>query len=146
MVPASAYWNNPAAGFGAKQGAAFTFANVTNGASLVLGANGTAILGVLPNFIRVQYSTAAGGRVVIQTTANYGVTYATAGTLITNFATGNTLTAMVDASGTVYVWKTAGATTTFIGSATTTFTAGGQIGILLPSSARVDNFSGGNVP
>jgi hypothetical protein len=55
---------------------------------------------------------------------------------------------MVDQTGTVYVWKTAGAVTTFIGSRTLPVnalwtTAGGRIGIQLPVLGRVDNFAGG---
>jgi hypothetical protein len=53
------------------------------------------------------------------------------------------------------VWKTtAAAVTTFVGSiaipttgagAWTQGTGGGRIGIMLPTNARVDNFSGGTV-
>ena len=70
--------------------------------------------------------------------------------------TGDTLTAVANPDGSVDVWTTSGATTTYVGNFTTTsatnFTGSGQIGFSLPlsvpfliSPARVDNFAGGNV-
>ena len=147
-LPGNAYWNVTAAGFGPKQGAAFTIANTTlNGDSLILKATGAAVLGVDPNFIRVQYT---GGTVVVSTTTNGGLS-TTSSTTISNanstFINGNTLTAVVDATGVVSVWKNA----TYVGSVTLPnvalwTTGGGLIGMQLPNGARVDNFSGGLVP
>jgi predicted phage gp36 major capsid-like protein len=70
------------------------------------------------------------------------------GTFAATFATGDTLTAMVDASGVAYVWKTSGTTDTLLGSiaTTATFAGTGRIGMQLPVNARVDNFAGGTVP
>lgn len=128
---------------GASQAAAFTFSNTTvNNASLYLKATGTFTLGQFPSSIRARYSTANGGQVEVATTVN-GLTFTTAGTLPGAFANGDTLTVMADATGTVYVWKTSGAITTLLGSAPTTFTGAGQIGIYLPPGGRVDNFAGG---
>jgi hypothetical protein len=73
----------------------------------------------------------------------------------TGFVSGDTLTAQAEANGTVSVWKTSGATTTFLGSvsiptsgsgAWTQGTGGGRIGMQLPAGARVDNFAGATVP
>jgi hypothetical protein len=57
------------------------------------------------------------------------------------------LSALVDATGTVSVWKNA----VYLGSValptdTLWSTGGGRIGLQLPIAARVDNFAGGTVP
>ena len=83
---------------------------------------------------------------MVETTVNGGVAYTNVGTLAGSFANGDTLTALVDATGAVFVWKTTGATVTYLGTATTTFTGAGRIGIQLPAGARIDNFAGGTVP
>ncbi|MEW6402909.1 MAG: hypothetical protein AB1649_14000, partial [Chloroflexota bacterium] len=91
--------------------------------------------------IRVATTTTGAGGLTLQGTIN-GVT----------FATGNTMTAMVDANGMVFVWKTSGATTTLLGSVQLPnnalwTTGGGWIGMQFQAtSIRVDNFSGGTVP
>ena len=155
-LPGNAFWNNPTAGFGTNQGAALTFANTTlNNAALLLKVSG-GNANTPTNFIRVQYQTNGGGRVQIATTTNGGIGangYTQRGTLSGNFASGDTLTAVADVAGTVTVWKTSGATTTLVGSASipttgsTAFVTGtGRIGMQLPSGARVDNFSGGTLP
>jgi large repetitive protein len=140
---AGSYWNGAAATFGAKQGAAFTFANTTlSNTGLYLKASGTFnALGFYPSAIRVRYS---GTNVIVETTTN-GTSFTSAGTIAATFASGDTLTAMADATGLVYVWKTSGATTTLLGTAQTTFTGTGRIGMALPSGGRVDNFAGGTV-
>ncbi|MGB8694562.1 MAG: hypothetical protein WCD08_13740 [Steroidobacteraceae bacterium] len=64
------------------------------------------------------------------------------------------MTALVDASGMVYVWRTTSASvTTLLGSVqlpttgANSFTvSGGRIGVQVPTNARVDNFAGGTVP
>jgi uncharacterized repeat protein (TIGR01451 family) len=140
----NAYWNVPTGGFGGKQGAAFTFANATlNGDGLILKASGAVTLGVAQNFIRVR-TTAT--QVIVETTTNTGLSFTQRGAFNATFATGDTLTAMVDASGVAYVWKTSGTTDTLLGSAATTFAGTGRIGMQLPVNARVDNFAGGTVP
>jgi hypothetical protein len=109
------------------------------------------------NFIRVQYSSAGGGTLTVASTTNGGLTFtsATGGTLtgFGNFVTGDTLTAVVDQTGVVYLWKTTAANvTTAIGNATPVAsgtlwsTGGGRIGVQLPNGARIDNFRGGDVP
>lgn len=139
-------WNNPTTGFGTTQAAAFTFANATlNNAALMLKATGSNLLGQPTTFIQVRYNA---GSVIVENTNNSGLTFTTNGTLTGSFANGDTLTALVNASGTVYVWKTTSANvTTYLGSATTgtTFTGTGRIGMQLPNGARVDNFAGGTV-
>jgi len=138
----NAYWNVPAAGFGARQGAAFTIANSTlNGDSLILKASGTVLLGVAQNFIRVR---TAGTQVFVETTTTYGVTVTQSANFTATFANGDTLTAVVNADGSVDVWQNA----TYVGrsAAAAAFTGTGRIGIQLPSGARVDNFSGQTVP
>jgi uncharacterized repeat protein (TIGR01451 family) len=148
-----ANWN--AATFGAKQGAAFTFVQSAGspsapltGSSLMLKVtNGAGTAANPANYIRVQYVTTGGGQVLVQTTTNGNVlvpTYTTTGTFASGaFATGDTLTAVVNADGSVDVWRNS----TYLGrSATTSFTGTGRIGLQLPTNARVDNFSGGNVP
>lgn len=155
LAGANAYWNVPGA-FGANQAAAFTFASPNaanrNGTSLILKANGTLNgLGVYPQAIRVRYTTSGGGRVIVETTTN-GFSFTQRGTLVGSFANGNTLTALADAEGRVFVWKTAGATTTLLGQialpttgANAFTTGGGRIGMRLLSGNRVDNFRGGDV-
>jgi len=95
----------------------------------------------------VQYS---GGQVTVATTTNYGAVWTTQGTLAGTFANGDTLTAEVDATGTVLVWKTtAGNVTTYLGAvsaASQAFTTGtGSIGMNLSNGSRVDNFAGGSL-
>jgi hypothetical protein len=149
----NAYWNVPSSGFGAWQGAAFTFANTpVNNTSLLLKVTGTpVILGVAPSFIAVTYRTTAGGQVVVSTTTNYGLTQTAQATFVgVSIANGDVLSAVADATGTVYVWKTSGVTTTFVGSVTIPgagfWTGSGRIGLQLPVTARVDNFSGATLP
>lgn len=140
----AAYWNAPSAVFGAKQAAAITFQNtVINGAGLVLKATG-GTLATPSTFIRVRTTATS---VVVETTANGGAAYTSVSTFAGAFASGQTLTAMADATGTVYVWRTAGAVIDLLGTtAPTAFTGGGKIGLHLPTGARVDNFAGGTVP
>jgi SdrD B-like domain/IPT/TIG domain len=141
-----ALWNVPSAGFGANQGAAFTFgpAPLTDGA-LILKATGGASA-TPQNFIRVRYT---GTQVRVESTTNFGVTYTNAGSQNATFATGDTMSAIARADGSVSVFKTTGATTTFL---TTKIVAGsvgtgvGRIGISLPNNVSVDNFRGGAVP
>ncbi|MCX6043674.1 MAG: hypothetical protein NT075_01070, partial [Chloroflexi bacterium] len=143
-LPATAYWNGPSNVFGATQGAAFTFANTpVNGASLILKASGTAVAGVLPNFIRVRYNA---GQVIVETTTNLGISYTSLGSFAATFANGDTLTAVANTNGSVDVWKTTAANVTgYLGhSATSSFTSTGRIGLQLPNGTRVDNFKGGN--
>ena len=143
----TAYWNVPSGGYAAKQGAGFTFANApVNNSSLILKASGAVALGVAQNFIRVSYNA---GTVVVSTTNSFGIG-TTSSTTISNanssFAVGNVMRAMVDATGTVYVWKN----NTFVGSvalpSVAQWTTGtGRVGMQLPAGARVDNFLGGTV-
>ena len=161
LLPGSAYWNGSAGGgpvFGAKQGAAFTFASApANNSALMLKATGNTntTTGLQANFVRVLYTTSGGGTITVQTTTNTGGTYAPAGTTLTGFggfASGDTITAMVDATGVVSVWRTSAGTVTLIGTRTLPnvalwTTGGGRIGIQLPGGgARVDDFAGGTVP
>ena len=149
-----AFWNGAGNVFGAKQGAAFTFVNTTvNGSWLMLKASGgTAAFPA--NYIRVLYNN---GAVAVSTTTNgnsFPASYTTRGTFPVAFTSGDVLTAQADATGTVSVWKTTGATTTFVGQvaiptsgtgAWTQGTGGGRMGLLLPVGGRVDNFAGGTV-
>ena len=101
------------------------------------------------NFISVGYDPNT-NLVTVGTTTNSGVSYTTRATFAAPFANGDTFSAIAIADGTVFVYKTSGATTTLIGSVTIPgagfWTGTGRIGMQLPTGARVDNFSGGNVP
>ena len=111
-----AMWNGAGNVFGAKQGAAFTFANATvNNSWLILKASGGSLT-TPANYVRVLHNA---GSVAVATTNNGGAlspTYVTRATFPATFASGDTLSAVADATGTVFVWKTTGATTTFVGS------------------------------
>jgi len=156
ILPGWAIWNSPTGGFGNTQGAAFTFASTpATGSFLVLkGTGGSA--NTPANYIRVFYGTAGGGTVTVATTTNSGFTNTTRGTFTgVGFVNGDTLSAVADATGTVFVWKTSGTTVTYLGSvaiptsgtgAWTQGTGGGRIGLMLPINARVDNFAGGTLP
>jgi uncharacterized repeat protein (TIGR01451 family) len=148
-VPGWAMWNNPTGGYGAQQGATFTFINTSSlgGSTLLLkGSGGSAT--TPQNYIRVTYNS---GAVVVSTTINTGGTLVQRATFPITFATGDTMSATAYGSGNVYVYKNG----TFVGvvaiptsgpGAWTQGSAGGRIGILLPTNARVDDFSGGTLP
>jgi hypothetical protein len=95
--------------------------------------------------------TVSGNRVLVSTTTNSGGAWNDLGSVgipTGSFAIGNTLTAVINADGTVDVWKTNGGTT-YLGSVpglAAAFTTGGRVGLLLPNSARADDFKGGTVP
>ncbi|MEA2136771.1 MAG: large repetitive protein, partial [Solirubrobacteraceae bacterium] len=143
-----ALWIGAGNPFGAKQGAAFTFVQSgtspsapVNGSALLLKANGTTA--TPSSYIRVTYDSGSGGRIVVTwaTSTNNG----TIGTFATGtWAIGDTLTAVANANGTVDVWRNA----TFLGrtSAAAAFTGIGRIGIRLPNTSRIDNFSGQTLP
>lgn len=146
LAGANAYWSP--ASFGAQQAAALTFANTTvNGTALLLKAGGTFSAGAYGSAIRVRYAAAAPSQVIVETTSN-GATFTTQATFPASFVSGDTLTAMVDAGGTAYVWKTTATNvTSALGNVTIAgATGGGRVGIFLPPGGRVDNFAGGNVP
>ncbi|MBX0329237.1 hypothetical protein K2Z83_16305 [Oscillochloris sp. ZM17-4] len=153
-----AIWNGTGSNFGATQGAAFTFASTpATGTALYMKASSGSSSSP-SRFIRVRYETNSGGQVVVATTingSNNNPTYTTRGTLAGSFANGDTLSAVANADGSVDVWKTSGATTTYLGHVSIPTsggnswsygTSGGRIGIYLPSGARVDNFSAQTLP
>jgi hypothetical protein len=149
----AAFWNGSGAVFGATQGAALTLSSATiANAALYLKAGGSFIpmLGSYANAVRVRYAPGTG--VVVETTTN-GLGFTARGALPATLASGNRVTALATAAGTVWVWRTAGATTTLLGSVqlpTTgaqAFTTGpGRIGLSLPRGGRADDFAGGTVP
>jgi hypothetical protein len=153
LLPGWAMWNGAGNVLGAKQGAAFTFANApVSGSNLILkGSGGTA--NTSANYLRVSYT---GSAVTVGTTTNSGLSFTTAATFPASFLNGDTLSAVADGTGGVYVWKTTAASvTSFIGSvviptagtgAWTQGAGGGRIGLTLPTGARVDNFSGATLP
>ncbi len=154
LATGQAIWNGTGNVFGAAQGAAFTFANapvnIAPRPSLILKASGGTAASP-NNYIVVTYQSPS---VVVATTTNAGGTLTTRGTFAATFASGDTLTAAAYGDGSVYVFKTTGATTTLLGSvaiptigtgAWTQGTGGGRIGMQLPIGQRVDNFSGGTV-
>jgi hypothetical protein len=152
-----AVWNNPAAGYGSKQGAAFTFASApsssaTFGAGVILKSTvGGGSINNPASFIRVHYLTGGGGQIQVQSTTNGNTVtpnYTTIGTFPATFAMGDTLTAVANADGSVDAWRTtASNVTTYLGrTATSSFTGSGRIGLQLPGGSRVDNFGGGTVP
>ncbi|MGB8327596.1 MAG: choice-of-anchor D domain-containing protein, partial [Steroidobacteraceae bacterium] len=145
LLGGSAVWNGA---FGANQAAAFAIANATlNGDSLILKANNTS--GLTGTYVRVRTT---GASVVVETTTNSGLSFTTQWTVspAAAYASGNILTALVDPAGVVYVWRTAGTTTTYVGGVglpgDAAWTGGGQIGIRMTAGARVDDFAGGTVP
>ena len=76
--------------------------------------------------------------------------FTTRATFAATFASGDTLSAVALDTGTVNVYRTTGATTTVVGAVTIPgagfWTGTGRIGILLPTNARVDDFSGQTLP
>lgn len=152
-IPSEAIWNVPEQGFGASQGASFTFRNKpVDGSGLILKASGAATLAVPANFIRVTYGA---GQVSIATTVHHGGNLANRAAFAASFGTGDSLVALADAGGKVSAFKSSGATTTLLGSviipasgpaAWRFATGGGRVGIHLPAHAEIDNFSGGAVP
>jgi uncharacterized repeat protein (TIGR01451 family) len=96
--------------------------------------------------------TFSGNRVLVSTTTNSGGSYTDLGSVAIptgSFAIGNTLTAVINnTTGTVDLWKTNGGVTYLgqVGGLTAGFTAGGRVGMLLPNTARVDDFKGATVP
>jgi hypothetical protein len=144
-----AMWNGAGTPFGARQGAAFKFAitPVTSSMvpnSLILKASG-GTANTPANYIQVGYS---GGTVEVATTT--GGSSTTRASFTATFASGDTLSAVALETGTVNVYKTSGTTTTVVGSVTIPgagfWTGTGRIGLLLPSSARVDDFKGQTLP
>jgi uncharacterized repeat protein (TIGR01451 family) len=138
--------------FGQKQGAGFAFAQDAgspaaplNASSLLLKvSNGGGGNANPANYVRVRYNSS---QVIVETTNNgnaLGPTYTTLATFNSGaFATGDTLTAVANADGSVDVWRNS----TYLGrSATSTFTGTGRVGLDLPANARVDDFRGGTVP
>jgi|GEM_PF-120830 len=152
LVNGTAMWNGAGTPFGSKQAASFTFATApaSNTALFLKASGGTNAAPA--NYIRVLYSA---GNVVVATTNNGNSlfpppTFTARGSLPATFATGDKLTAQADATGVVSIWKTSGATTTFIGNVSiptsgvvgwTQGTGGGRIGILMPTGARIDDFA-----
>jgi hypothetical protein len=146
----NAFWVNGGTPFGSKQGAAFTFVQnagspsaPVNNSAILLKANGTTSSPT--GYLRVRYQTGSGGQIVVAWTTNSAGGFTTTGTFTTGtWATGDTLTAVANADGSVDVWRNA----TYIGrsSAVATFAGTGRIGVQLSSGARIDDFSGQNVP
>jgi hypothetical protein len=150
VLTGAAYWNGPNNALGASQAAALTIANTTVvGDSLVLKASGGAA-NAPNNFIQVQYSGT--NTITASYTTNGVLSLTTAGTMTgTAFANGDTLTAMVDNTGTVWVWRTRAGVDTLVGSVVVPANAlwtsgGGRVGIRLSDNARIDNFAAGTVP
>jgi uncharacterized repeat protein (TIGR01451 family) len=154
-----ATWNSTAGGanpvFGQKQAAAMQLIGPTFvGDTLVLKASGTynTVLGLYPNRVQVRVNSTT--QVAVEVLANT-TAYTLAGTLTTPTLLANdTLSAMVDANGAAYVWKTTGTTTTYLGAlqlpttGVNAFTLNtGKIGMYMQNSGdRADNFAGGTVP
>jgi hypothetical protein len=158
-----AIWNGTLGGgpvFGAKQSASFSFvqtngnpaAPITGTSLLLKVTNGVGTTTNPASYIRVQYQTTNGGQVLVQTTLTGNANnpaFTTIGTLSSGaFASGDKLTAVAYPDGSVDVWKTSAANIiTYLGhTATSAFTGSGRIGIQLPASARVDDFTGGTLP
>jgi hypothetical protein len=148
----SPIWNGPGNVFGTQQAAAFTFANTPVNGTLVdtgviLKASGGSNPALPTNFISVVYEN---GQVIVRTTTSGGLTNTTRGSFAATFVSGDVLTAVANPDGSVEVWRN----TTYIGrvaiptSGAGSFplgTGGGRIGMIVPATARVDNFRGGNV-
>ena len=145
-----AFWNVPATGFGAKQGAAFTIANGTvannNGNSLILKASGGTPADP-SSYLRVRLGQSGNPQVIVEYTVNGGGDgFPNLATFEANFHNGETLTAVANVDGSVDVWQD----TAYLGrsNASAAFTGSGRIGMRLVGgvNARVDNFSGGTAP
>ena len=155
LITGQAMWNPAGATFGPKQGAQITFANTTlNNTALILKASGGSA-STPSKYIRVRYQNNNGGQIIVSTTINSGNNYTQlAGNLAVAFVTGDKLGVVVESSGVVSIYKTSVATglTTLVGTrqalitGTSSFAAGGRIGIQMPTGGRVDNFSGGTMP
>jgi hypothetical protein len=147
----SAIWNNPTGGFGNRQGAAFTFANapltgLLNPGLILKGSGGSATGPA--NYILVSY---ASGAVTVATTTNSGVTLTTRATFPATVVSGDTLSAVALADGSVFVYQNASQIGTVLiptagAGSWTQGTAGGRIGMQLPTNQRVDDFKGATVP
>ena len=101
LITGQAFWNAAGSTFGAKQGAAFTFANApVSGTTLILKATG-GTANAPQSFIRVRYTA---GSVRVEVTTNSGGSYQSLGQFTATPASGNTLLAVANADGTVDVW------------------------------------------
>ena len=155
LITGQAMWNPAGATFGPKQGAQITFANTTlNNTALILKASGGSA-STPSKYIRVRYQTNNGGQIIVSTTINSGNNFTQlAGNLAVAFVNGDKLGVIVNALGVVSIYKTSVATglTTLVGTrqalitGTSSFAAGGRIGMQMPTGGRVDNFSGGTMP
>ncbi|MEO8306483.1 MAG: hypothetical protein ABI616_00400 [Pseudomonadota bacterium] len=141
-----AMWNGAGNVFGNRQAAAFTVTSGIAGDRLILKGTGGSS-NAPQNYVRIELT---GNSVTVATTTTMGLTTASS-TTITNgnstFASGDVLTALVDASGLTTVWKNS----TYVGSVALPSdalwtTGGGRIGMQIPNNQRVDNFAGGTVP
>ncbi len=143
-VTGTALWNGTTNLFGAKQGAAFTITATPLSTRLLLKASG-GTPSAPTSFIRVSYN---GTQAVVETTTNGGTSYTSQGAFATSFSATDVMTAVANADGSVDVWKTSGATTTFLGrsAAAAAFAGTGRIGMQLALLASVDNFAGGTLP
>ena len=150
FLSGNAYWAGAGNPFGNSQGAAFTFAGLLppiNNTGLVLKATG-GTLTAPANYVRVRYQSGGGGSVTIATVTGGAATTVATLSGFGGLANGDTLTATVDATGAVRVWRTRAGTSILLTSSpvSTSFTGGGRIGMQLAPVSAVDNFSGGNVP
>jgi uncharacterized repeat protein (TIGR01451 family) len=93
-------------------------------------------------------------QVNVDSTTDTGNNFTVRGSFPTTFAIGDVLTArvsvVVSPANTIHVdvWKTSGATTTYLGQASfvsPTFAGTGRVGFALPVGANVDDFKGGTV-
>ena len=154
VLAGQAIWNSavaPGATFGLHQGTAFTFtqsagspaAPLSDSSLLLKVTNGVGTTTSPASFIRVRYSA---GQVIVETTIDgntLAATYTPIGTFTATYATGDRLTAVANADGSVDVWQNA----TYLGlTATSSFTTTGRIGIQLPAGARIDDFRGATLP
>lgn len=146
-----AMYNVPVGGFGNRQAASFTFSNAPgSGAlnpSLVLKASGGSSSTPV-NYIRISYLNSTTNRVTVTTVNGSTITRAS---FPASFASGDTMSAMAFADGSVYVYKNGVAigavTIPTAGPGAWTFgSGGGRIGIILPTGQRVDDFRGATIP
>jgi Abnormal spindle-like microcephaly-assoc'd, ASPM-SPD-2-Hydin len=142
----TAIWNGTTNVFGPKQGAAITFTS-TPAAGLYLKASGGSP-SAPASFIRVRPGLVVPNQIIVETTTNSGGTLTTRGTFAATLVSGDRLTAVANADGSVDVWKTTASVTTYLGhsSAVAAFTGTGRIGMGLVLTASVDDFAGGTVP
>ena len=135
-----ALWAGTGSPFRANQSAEVTLVVSGTGSvvgdALIMKANGSTA--TPSSFIRIRVSSSS--QVTVESTTNSGFSFTNLRTFVgLSPASGQTLTATVNADGSVDVWLNG----SYLGrTVTTSFTTGGRMGIQLGANGRVDDFRG----